>query len=279
MCTFLLSEFSPKSGLTEGAKSLSHVPVLLSESSSSKVPAVSALPLGQHKRISPAFSSVPVPNLESPLAVDALQSLIGPLSLPDPAAALSSCARSAALNTRRRNNGLSNSWQTRSNSPGKETSRLMSLVEVSSSPAGLDEASTPHQLNQLSSTGLSSPLSDLDSMNVWPEDFPTYQLDSPVHVLDSPVHLLDSPVHLLDSPVHLLDPPVHRLDSPQKYCMDSVDLQQFELHSPVLTPVPEFTLLSGCQPERSRPNPTLKGKHFPHNLLSNAAMEKTYPLL
>jgi hypothetical protein len=32
------------------------------------------------------------------------------------------------------------------------------------------------------------------------------------------------------------------------------------LHSPVLTPVPEFTLLSGCQPERSRPNPALKGK-------------------
>jgi hypothetical protein len=173
------------------------------------------------------------------------------------------------LNTRRRNNG----WQSRSNPPRKETSPLMSLVEVSTSPAGLDEASAPHQLNQLSSTGLSSPLSDLDSMNVWPEDFPTYQLDSPVHVLDSPLHLLDSTVHLLD-------PPVHRLDSPQKYCMDSVDLQQFELHSPVLTPVPEFTLLSGCQPERSRPNQTLKGtgKHLPHNLFSYAAMKKTYPL-
>jgi hypothetical protein len=204
-----------------------------------------------------------VPNLESSLAVEALQSLIGPLSLPNPAAALNSCARSAAPNTRRRNIGLSNSWQTRSNPPGKETSPLMSLVEVSTSPAGLDEASTPHQLNQLSSTGLSSPLSDLDSMNVWPEDFPTYQLDSPVH--------------LLDSPVHLLDPPVHRLDSPQKYCMDSVDLQQFELYSPVLTPVPEFTLLSGCQPERSRPNPTLKGKqgkHLPLNLFFQYREEK-----
>ena len=153
----------------------------------------------------------------------------------------------------------------------------MSLVEVSTSPAGFDEASASLQLNQLSSTGLSSPLSDLDSMNVWPEDFPTYQLDSPVHVLDSPVHLLDSPVHLLDSPVHLLDPPVHRLDSPQKYCMDSVDLQQFELYSPVLTPVPEFTLLSGCQPERSRPNPTLKGKqgkHLPLNLFFQYREEK-----